>query len=81
MARDAYLIWDVRQPAVRLALWGLFWIGWAMVFASTCMINHFDLFGLRQAYLAWRGKPYADLEFRKNCCCTGWCGTRLCSGS
>jgi methanethiol S-methyltransferase len=57
------LIWDVRQPAARLALWGLFGIGWAMVFASTFMINHFDLFGLRQVYLAWRGKPYAELEF------------------
>ena len=28
------------------------------------MINHFDLFGLRQVYLAWRGNPYTDLEFR-----------------
>jgi len=28
------------------------------------MVNHFDLFGLRQAYLAWRGLPYTDLAFR-----------------
>jgi methanethiol S-methyltransferase len=34
------------------------------VFASTFMINHFDLFGLRQVYLAWRGKPYTELDFR-----------------
>ena len=57
------LIWDVRQPVARLTLWALFWLGWATVFASTFMINHFDLFGLRQVYLAWRGKPYTELDF------------------
>jgi methanethiol S-methyltransferase len=58
------VIWDVRQPAARLALWALFWLGWATVFASSFMVNHFDLFGLRQVYLAWRGKPYTDIGFR-----------------
>ena len=58
------LIWDVRQPIGRLTLWALFWLGWATVLMSTFLINHFDLFGLRQVYLAWRGKPYTDLAFR-----------------
>ena len=58
------LVWDVRQPAGRVALWVLFWLGWATVLASTFMINHFDLFGLRQVYLAWRRKPYTELGFR-----------------
>ncbi|ETW25674.1 hypothetical protein MGAST_01340 [Mycobacterium gastri 'Wayne'] len=49
------VIWDVRQPVARVALWAVFWLGWAIVFASTFMINHFDLVGLRQVYLAWRG--------------------------
>jgi len=58
------VVWDVRQPVARGTVWALFWLGWAIVFASTFMINHFDLFGLRQVYLAWRGKPYADLDFQ-----------------
>jgi protein-S-isoprenylcysteine O-methyltransferase Ste14 len=58
------LVWDVRQAIGRLTLWALFWLGWATVLLSTFMINHFDLFGLRQVYLAWRGKPYTDLGFR-----------------
>ncbi len=58
------VIWDVGPPAGRLALWALFWLGWAMVLASTFMINHFDLFGLRQVYLAWRGKPYTHIGFQ-----------------
>jgi protein-S-isoprenylcysteine O-methyltransferase Ste14 len=58
------MVWEVSWPAGRVALWALFWLGWAIVLASTFMINHFDLFGLRQVWAAWRGKPYADLGFR-----------------
>lgn len=58
------VIWGVELPLGRLVLWTLFWLGWAIALASTFMINHFDLFGLRQVYLAWRAKPYTDLDFR-----------------
>jgi protein-S-isoprenylcysteine O-methyltransferase Ste14 len=58
------LIWDVSLPAARMVLWALFWLGWATVFFSSFMVSHFDLFGLRQVYLAWREKPYRDLDFR-----------------
>ncbi|EUA14825.1 nnrU family protein [Mycobacterium kansasii 732] len=58
------VIWDVRQPAARVVLWAVFWLGWAIVFASTFMINHLDLVGLRQVYLAWRAKPYTEVGFR-----------------
>ena len=58
------VVWDARSPAVRLGLWALFWIGWVTALAATFMINHFELFGLRQVYLAWRGKPYTDIGFR-----------------
>jgi methanethiol S-methyltransferase len=57
------VIWDVRQPAGRLAVSALFWLGWAIALASTFMVSHFDLFGLRQVYLAWRGKPYTHIGF------------------
>jgi protein-S-isoprenylcysteine O-methyltransferase Ste14 len=58
------VVWDVTSPAGRLALHVLFWFGWAIALAATFMINHFDLFGVRQVYLAWRGQPYSDLGFR-----------------
>ncbi|MBX8689378.1 isoprenylcysteine carboxylmethyltransferase family protein [Mycobacterium sp. 20091114027_K0903767] len=58
------VVWNVESTAGRVILWALFWAGWATVFASTFMINHFDLFGLRQVWLNWRGRPYEDLEFR-----------------
>lgn len=58
------IIWDVTWQPGRLALQLLFWLGWVTVLASTFMINHFDLFGLRQVYLAWRSQPYTELGFR-----------------
>jgi protein-S-isoprenylcysteine O-methyltransferase Ste14 len=58
------MVWDVTSAPGRVGLWVLFWLGWATVFAGTFMINHFDLFGLRQVYLAARGQPYTDTGFR-----------------
>jgi protein-S-isoprenylcysteine O-methyltransferase Ste14 len=43
-------IWHLSSPAGRLAVWVLFWLGWVIVFASTFMISHVDVFGLRQVY-------------------------------
>jgi methanethiol S-methyltransferase len=57
------VIWQVDVPAGRQAVWVLFWLGWATALTSTFLINHFDLFGLRQVYLAWREKPYEELRF------------------
>lgn len=57
------VIWNVDWQAGRIALWALFAAGWVTVLVSTFMINHFDLFGLRQVYLAWRRKPYTGLHF------------------
>jgi len=58
------IIWDVAWTPSRVVLWALFAAGWVTVLLSTFMISHVDLFGLRQVYLAWRQKPYTDLEFR-----------------
>ena len=56
-------IWAVSDPAGRLALRGLFAFGWALVLACTFLINHFDLFGLRQVWLAFRGRDYTPVGF------------------
>lgn len=41
----------------------LFWLGWLILLLSTFMINHFDLFGLRQVYLRMRGLAYSPPHF------------------
>ncbi|WP_313674529.1 methanethiol S-methyltransferase [Mycolicibacterium sp.] len=58
------VIWDVSWQPGRVLLWSLFGLGWLTVLVSTFLINHFDLFGLRQVYLRWRGAPYTNLGFR-----------------
>lgn len=58
------VIWDVRHPAGRWLLYGLFATGWLMVPAVSLMIHHFDLFGMRQVWLYLRGQEYTPLPFR-----------------
>lgn len=58
------VVWHATNPIARWALTGLSLIGVGIVLWSTFLVNHFDLFGLRQVYLAWRGKPYPATPFR-----------------
>jgi protein-S-isoprenylcysteine O-methyltransferase Ste14 len=58
------VVWSVENPAGRLILQALFWLGWLTVLLSTFLINHFDLFGLRQVYLNLRRREAAGGEFR-----------------
>jgi len=57
------VVWDVRQPVLRAALWGLFAVGWLLVPAVSFMLDHFDLFGIRQVWLNLRGRAYESLPF------------------
>ena len=57
-------VWSVDNPFIRMVLWALFAAGWGTVLVVTFLINHFDLFGLRQVWLPLIGKPYTRIEFR-----------------
>jgi methanethiol S-methyltransferase len=57
-------VWEAEQPVIAAALWGLSVVGWLMVLTSTFLIDHFDLFGLRQVYLYAAAKPYSPPPFR-----------------
>lgn len=58
------VIWSVEEPAGRVVLWAFFWFGWVITLLSSFMINHFDLFGLRQVYLYVRGQEYEPVPFK-----------------
>ena len=57
-------VWDAQSPLAQQLLYGGFAFGWFLVFLSTFLINHFDLFGLRQIWLQLLGKPYRPLPFK-----------------
>jgi protein-S-isoprenylcysteine O-methyltransferase Ste14 len=57
------VVWEVSDPLVRTVLYSMFAFGWLLVMLSTFLLNHFDLFGLRQIWLQLRGIPYTHLKF------------------
>lgn len=58
------VVWSVESQAGRSGVYGLYFFGWLLLLASTFMIDHFDLFGLRQVWRHLRGRPYDHPEFR-----------------
>jgi methanethiol S-methyltransferase len=57
-------IWDAQHTVGGVLLQGLYFVGWLIVFLSTFLINHFDLFGLRQVYANWRARTYTSPSFK-----------------
>jgi protein-S-isoprenylcysteine O-methyltransferase Ste14 len=57
-------VWQVSNPGGVMVLQAVFWIGWALVLISTFLINHFELFGLRQVYARLRGQTLPEPAFK-----------------
>jgi methanethiol S-methyltransferase len=58
------VIWSATNPNAVLVLRAIFWTGWAVVLISTFLINHFELFGLRQVYARIRGQTLPAPVFK-----------------
>jgi protein-S-isoprenylcysteine O-methyltransferase Ste14 len=58
-------IWTVGNPAAADVLWALFWLGWGLVLISTFLINHFELFGLQQAWFHTRQREEQAPQMRE----------------
>ena len=57
------IIWSVEDEFFKNIVFIGYFCGWSIVFFSTFLINHFDLFGLRQVWLYFNGMPYTQLPF------------------
>lgn len=57
-------VWRVADPVPAAAITGLSLAGWGLVLFSSFVINHFDLFGLRQVWLRYTGRPQTPVGFR-----------------
>ena len=58
-------VWDASGTALELPLWIAFAAGWGIVLVSTFLLNHFELFGLQQAWFHMRGREAAPPELRQ----------------
>ena len=58
------VIWTVEHSTAVMALHAVFWLGWAVLLISTFLINHFELFGLRQVFARLAGRTLPAPQFR-----------------
>ena len=58
------VLWSVANETARMAIWAVFWLGWAVLLLSTFLLNHFELFGLQQAWFNLTGKDAAAPQMR-----------------
>ena len=59
------VVWSVESPAARAAVWALYTAGWVVALTSTFLIDHFHLFGLKQAAAGMKGEVAREPTFRK----------------
>ena len=57
------LVWSAPGPLSQTLLVAGTFLGYGIVLYSTLLIDHFDLFGLRQVFLRWRGESYTEKRF------------------
>jgi len=57
-------LWRVEQPIAFYGILAVQAVGWTTLVWATFALNHFHLFGLTQAWNAFRGRPFPHLEFR-----------------
>ena len=58
-------VWQIENNTLRALVWGTAGIGWISVLISTFLIDHFELFGLRQIWSDWKDEPMPNQTFRQ----------------
>ncbi|WP_452233177.1 methanethiol S-methyltransferase [Lacinutrix sp. MEBiC02595] len=60
------IVWNIENTTFYYIIMGVFFMGWLIVFLSTFMISHFQLFGLTQIFNNYKNKHTEDPTFQTN---------------
>ena len=60
------IVWQVDWAPALAVVTALYVVGWLIVISATFMIHHFDMFGLRQAYLFAKARDYTPVGFKES---------------
>jgi len=60
------IVWKTENESIALIFTGIYFLGWLIVFFSTFMINHFELFGLKQIFDNLNSRFSKDYNFKVN---------------
>jgi protein-S-isoprenylcysteine O-methyltransferase Ste14 len=58
------IVWSISDLVLSRAMVVIYFAGWGLMFSATFLLNHFQLFGLRQAWTAYQGGDCRESEFR-----------------
>lgn len=58
-------LWSIETPWLALLIQGLAFVGWALLLVATFMLDHFELFGLRQGIMPLLGREFRGLNFKE----------------
>jgi protein-S-isoprenylcysteine O-methyltransferase Ste14 len=58
------LVWSVEVPLLSTLIAAVYFGGWLLILWATCLIDHFELFGLRQAWTAYHGETCPEPGFQ-----------------
>ena len=58
------VVWSVQSALGTDLVWAVFWLGWAVMLSSSFLINHLELFGLRQVFARLAGRELSEPVFR-----------------
>ena len=60
------IVWEIENEVLALVITGVFFLGWLIVFLSTFMISHFELFGLKQIFDNLKNRQTQNPKFQTN---------------
>ena len=64
-------VWDIENVNCRRVLWAVYFAGWALVFVSSFVIDHFELFGLKQVWRHYKAQEDVSAPFSAGCYTAG----------